>query len=106
MTRIAVALGGRIAEELVFGEVTTGAENDLDMITNVVRQMVTRWGMDAKVGLLVQAERDHEDLGGLLRPKELSEFMAKQIDSSMQAIVSERYEHARKLLSANLDKLH
>jgi cell division protease FtsH len=106
LTRIAVALGGRIAEELVFGEITTGAENDLDMVTNVVRQMVTRWGMDPKIGVLVQAERTEQDLGGLLRPKEVSEYMAQQIDQSMQAIVEERYDFARQLMSENLDKLH
>ena len=106
LTRIAVALGGRIAEELVFGDITTGAENDLDMVANIVRQMVTRWGMDPNVGVLVQAERMDQDLGGLLRGKEVSEYMAKQIDTAMQAIVNERYQYTRKLLSSNLDKLH
>jgi cell division protease FtsH len=106
MTRIAVALGGRVAEELVFDEITTGAENDLDMVSHIVRQMVTRWGMDPNVGMLVQAERMEEDLGGLLRPKDVSEFMAKQIDSAMQSIVAERYQHTRGLLAANLDRLH
>ena len=106
LTRIAVALGGRIAEELVFGEITTGAENDLDMISRIVRQMVTRWGMDPSVGVLVQADRQDEDLGGLLRGKDTSEYMARQIDESMQGIVNERYQFTRTLLEANLDKLH
>jgi cell division protease FtsH len=106
LTRIAVALGGRIAEELVFGEITTGAENDLDMISAIVRQMVTRWGMEPKVGVLVQAERLDDDLGGLLRPKEVSEYRAKQIDEAMQAIVNERYQYTRKLLSDHVDQLN
>jgi cell division protease FtsH len=105
LTRIAVALGGRIAEELVFGEVTTGAESDLDMISSIVRQMVTRWGMDPNVGVLVQADRTDQDLGGLLRGKEVSEYMARQIDTAMQTIINERYQFTRKLLSANLLKL-
>jgi cell division protease FtsH len=106
LTRIAVALGGRVAEELVFNDITTGAENDLDMVSTIVRQMVTRWGMDVNVGMLVQAERQNDDLGGLLRGKDVSEYMAKQIDTAMQTLVGERYAHTRKLISANLDKLH
>src|SRR5262249_2853384 len=106
LTRIAVALGGRVAEELVFQDVTTGAENDLDMIGHIVRQMVTRWGMDPTVGVLVQAERMDDDLGGLLRPKDVSDHMAQQIDVAMQDIVNERYQFTRQLLTANLDKLH
>jgi len=107
LTRIAVALGGRIAEELVFGDVTTGAENDLDMVSQIVRQMVTRWGMDPNVGVLVQAEKIADDeLGSLLRGKDMSEYMAKQIDTAMQAIVNERYQFTRRLMSEHLDKLH
>ncbi len=107
LTRIAVALGGRNAEELVFGDITTGAENDLDMVGHIVRQMVTRWGMDPTVGVLVQAERLGDDeLGSLLRGKEVSEYMAKQIDSAMQSIVNERYQFTRKLLAEHLDALH
>ncbi|MBV8084135.1 MAG: ATP-dependent zinc metalloprotease FtsH [Chloroflexi bacterium] len=105
MTRIAVALGGRVAEETVFGDITTGAENDLEMVTSIVRQMVTRWGMHPQVGVLVQADRQNEDLGGLLAPKETSEFMHQKIDEAMQAIVNERLAFTRKLMADNRDKL-
>jgi len=68
--------------------------------------MVTRWGMDPTVGALVQADREEQDLGGLLRPRDTSEYMAKQIDEAMQSLVNERYEYTRKLLSGHLDQLH
>ena len=105
LTRLAVALGGRVAEETVFGDVTTGAENDLELVTSIVRQMVTRWGMYPQVGVLVQADRQNEDLGGWLAPKETSEFMAQQIDQAMQAITNERLAFTRKLIADNRDKL-
>ncbi|HEY8692565.1 MAG TPA: ATP-dependent zinc metalloprotease FtsH [Chloroflexota bacterium] len=106
LARIAVALAGRVAEELVFGEITTGAENDLEMVSAVVRQMVTRWGMDEGVGVLVQADRSEGDLGSLLSQRETSEYRATQIDAAMQAITTERLGCTRRLLSENLDKLH
>ncbi|MBV9119748.1 MAG: ATP-dependent zinc metalloprotease FtsH, partial [Chloroflexi bacterium] len=105
LTRIAVALGGRVAEEIIFGEITTGAENDLEMVTRIVRQMVTRWGMSPEVGVLVQNERHDEDLGGWLAPKEMSEFMARNIDQAMQDLTNERLAFTRKLLSDHRDKL-
>ncbi|MGH2468536.1 MAG: ATP-dependent zinc metalloprotease FtsH, partial [Chloroflexota bacterium] len=71
MTRISVALGGRVAEETIFNQVTTGAENDLDMVSRIVKQMVTRWGMSERVGLLVQADHQGEELG-LLGSKDTS----------------------------------
>jgi cell division protease FtsH len=106
LARIAVALAGRVAEELVFNEITTGAENDLEMVSAIVHQMVTRWGMDAGAGLLVQAERHDGDLGSLLRQRETSDHRAKEVDAAMQAITTERLAYTRKLLSENLDKLH
>lgn len=105
LTRMAVALAGRVAEELVFGEITTGAENDLEMVSAIVRQMVTRWGMDDSVGVLVQADRNEGDLGALLRPRESSEYRARQIDTAMQDITNERLAFTRRLLSSNRDKL-
>jgi cell division protease FtsH len=106
LARIAVALAGRVAEELVFDEITTGAENDLEMVSAIVRQMVTRWGMDDGVGVLVQAERHDGDLGSLLGSRDTSEYRAGQIDTAMQSITTERLGYTRRLLSENLDKLH
>ncbi|HVA24527.1 MAG TPA: ATP-dependent zinc metalloprotease FtsH [Chloroflexota bacterium] len=104
LARIAVALAGRVAEELVFGEITTGAENDLEMVSAIVRQMVTRWGMDEGVGVLVQAEHNDGGFGALLA-RESSEYRARQIDSAMQDITNERLAFTRGLLSSNRDKL-
>jgi cell division protease FtsH len=67
--------------------------------------MVTRWGMHPQVGVLVQADRQNEDLGGLLAAKETSEFMHQKIDEAMQAIVNERLAFTRKLMADNRDKL-
>jgi cell division protease FtsH len=104
MTRIAVALGGRVSEELVFGEVTTGAENDLEMVTTIIRQMVTRWGMDESVGILVQSESSGSyPLGPT---NEQHPAMNDLIDTAMQHIAYERYAYTKALLSRNLDKLH
>jgi cell division protease FtsH len=106
LARIAVALAGRVAEELVFDEITTGAENDLEMVSAIVRQMVTRWGMDAGVGVLVEAERHDRDLGSLLGPRDSSEHRAGQVDLAMQSITTERLGYTRRLLSEHLGKLH
>ncbi|MDE3078013.1 MAG: cell division protein FtsH, partial [Chloroflexota bacterium] len=108
LTRIAVALGGRVAEELVLGDVTTGAENDLEMATKIIRQMVTRWGMSERVGVLVQSEHPDGFLDGSLGERAASEFLAKQLDSAMQEIANERLSFTRNLLSSRrkeLDKL-
>ncbi|HEY3081863.1 MAG TPA: ATP-dependent zinc metalloprotease FtsH [Chloroflexota bacterium] len=105
LARVAVALAGRVAEELVFGEITTGAESDLDVVTKIVRQMVTRWGMDATVGVLVQDERLDGDLGWPTGRRETSEYTARRVDRAMREIVDERLVYTRALLSDNRDKL-
>ncbi|HUZ76272.1 MAG TPA: ATP-dependent zinc metalloprotease FtsH [Chloroflexota bacterium] len=105
MTRISVALGGRVAEETIFNQVTTGAENDLDMVSRIVKQMVTRWGMSERVGLLVQADPQGDELG-LLSPKDTSEYLAKQVDSAMQEIIKERLAFTRALLKEHVVLLH
>jgi cell division protease FtsH len=105
LTRIAVALGGRVAEETVFSQITTGAENDLDMVSKIVKQMVTRWGMSESVGLLVQAGHQDDDFG-FLGSRDTSEYLAKQVDAAMQAIVKERLAHTRMLLKTNVALLH
>jgi cell division protease FtsH len=105
LARVAVALAGRVAEELVFGEITSGAESDLDVVTAIVRQMVTRWGMDAAVGVLVQEERLDGDPGWPAGRRETSEYAARRVDRAMRGIVDERLAYTRALLSGNRDKL-
>ena len=105
--RIAMALGGRIAEELVFGEMTTGAGNDLEQATDLARRMVCEWGMSEKMGPLTFGKKEGEvflgrDFGSRA---DYSEDTARLIDAEVKRIVSDGYMTARKLLEENLDKL-
>jgi cell division protease FtsH len=110
--RIVAALGGRAAEQVVYGTGTTGAENDLRQVTDIARAMVTRWGMSPEVGLLsVDAINDGDFLsqgyaGGAGRPH--GEAMARAIDDATRRIVDECYQTAVSLLTrerARLDAL-
>jgi cell division protease FtsH len=107
LTRIAVALGGRVSEKLAFGEITTGAENDLQLATTLIRQMVTRWGMTEP--MRVAFEMAHPD-GTAMAPWEVhqSEFLARQVDHAVQEITAERFDFTTQLLAGNrslLDRL-
>lgn len=95
--RITSALGGRAAEQLVYGVVTTGAENDLQQVTAIARDMVERWGMGREVGLLHLAQ-DAGGVAGLQGGRRLSEETARRIDREIAGIVSEAYTRARTLL--------
>ncbi|HEX2910648.1 MAG TPA: ATP-dependent zinc metalloprotease FtsH [Chloroflexia bacterium] len=106
MARLTVMLGGRASEELVFGEVTTGAENDLVEATKLVRRMVTEWGM-SPVGLTA-LENDAEQpfLGyELAQGRHYSEAMAAQVDREIKHMLDERYKSARQILEEHRDKL-
>ena len=104
---IALALGGRIAEEIKFGEKTTGAGNDLQRVTRLARAMVTELGMSDKLGPLVYGERDDEmfSMGPSIRQKEYSEQTAREIDDEVRRIVQVQYDRARKAIEENVDKL-
>ena len=104
---IALALGGRIAEEIKFGEKTTGAGNDLQKVTRLARAMVTELGMSDKLGPLVYGERDDEmfSMGPSIRQKEYSEQTAREIDDEVRRIVTVQYDRARKAIEENVDKL-
>jgi cell division protease FtsH len=104
---IALALGGRIAEEIKFGEKTTGAGNDLQKVTRLARAMVTELGMSDKLGPLVYGERDDEmfSMGPSIRQKEYSEQTAREIDDEVRRIVNVQYDRARKAIEENVDKL-
>ncbi len=102
--RIVGALGGRAAEKLCYGVVTTGAENDLHQVTQLARHMVVHWGMSPKVGPLnLSEEPDGQSLVMPQRP--YSEATAQVIDSEIRRIVEESFEEAQKLLLQNRDKL-
>jgi len=105
---IAMALGGRIAEELVFGQVTTGASSDLQNATQTARDMVMRYGMSDRLGPLSYGKRDELVFLGreIGEQRDYSEAVAQEIDAEVRRIVSEAYEHARQVLMDNIEKLH
>jgi cell division protease FtsH len=106
--QIAGAMGGRVAEELVFTSVTSGAENDIDRATRLARRMVTRWGMSDRVGAVAMGE--NEDLVFLGRDlgerRNYSEEAAAVIDEEVHRIVDVGQETARRILSEQLHALH
>ncbi|MCD6161080.1 MAG: ATP-dependent zinc metalloprotease FtsH [candidate division Zixibacteria bacterium] len=101
-------LGGRVAERLIFGQLTTGAGNDLEQATGLARKMVCNWGMSDKIGPLTFGKKEeHIFLGKeLSKPRDYSEQTAMDIDSEIKKIVLKAQAKAEKLLSGNTDKLH
>lgn len=106
LVRIQVMLGGRTAEELALGEITTGAENDLIEATGLARRMVTRWGM-GELGLIAfRADEEHPFLGyELARGKDYSEETASIIDRDVKRLLDESHKKVFDLLTINKDKL-
>jgi cell division protease FtsH len=109
LTRLAVMLGGRTAEEMAIGDITTGAENDLVEATRLARRMVTRWGMGS-IGLAAfQADEEQPFLGyELAQGRDYSEATAARIDQDLQRMLEERHETVRRLLTGarqQLDRL-
>jgi cell division protease FtsH len=105
--RIQVALGGRIAEELVFNVTSTGAENDIKQATSLARQMVVRWGMSPKVGLISLVSDDGNDFlgAGMGFGREHGEAMASIVDQETRRIIDEGYASARQLMERERDRL-
>ena len=101
--RIVGALGGRGAESIVYGVVSTGAENDLQQVTRIAHEMVVRWGMSPKVGPLNFSGQDGEN--PMLVQRSYSEATAKLIDEEMKRIVEECFTEANRLLNSNRDRL-
>jgi len=105
---IAVALGGRLAEEIVFGRMTTGAGNDIERATDIARKMVCEWGMSEKLGPLTYGRKEEQvflgrDYGS--RQSDYSEQTAREIDQEVRAIVQRQYERVREALAGDHDKL-
>ena len=106
--RIIGALGGRSAEEIVYGTRTTGAESDIEQATNLARAMVTRWGMSEKLGTVELAPRENPYLsgqGGYGGERPYSEETARAIDEEVSRIINESHEEARRLLSEHREEL-
>jgi cell division protease FtsH len=104
LARIKVALGGRAAEEVVFGETSTGAESDIQQLTEIARQMVGRWGMSSVIGPIAVIPRDGTGpfLPGVA---EVSPDTQKLIDDEVRRIVDELHEEVVRLLRENRSKL-
>ncbi|MDQ4076318.1 MAG: ATP-dependent zinc metalloprotease FtsH [Chloroflexota bacterium] len=107
MDEMAGALGGRIAEEIVFGDVTTGASNDLERVTNMARSMVTRYGMSDKLGPMTFGQREELIFLGreISEQRNYSEDVAELIDDEVREVVDEAYQTAHKVLKEHHDKL-
>ena len=108
LRQLAVLLGGRSAEELALGEISTGAQNDLQRVTDIARSMVTEWGMSATMGAVnLAAERRPRflDLGGGAERGPYSEETAREIDHEVRRIVMQAHDQARRLLEAHRDVL-
>ena len=107
LTKIKVALGGRVAEELVYGDITTGAESDIQQLTEIARRMVGRWGMSDAIGPI--AVLPSEPNGPLLPgSSETSEETQRIIDAEVRRIVEDQYRVVRSLITehrADLDSL-
>jgi cell division protease FtsH len=109
-SRIAVCMGGRIAEDLVFGEISTGAQNDIEQATEMARKMVCEWGMSEALGPLTYGKKEEQIFLGkeFNRHQDYSEATALKIDAEIKRIVSEQYDRAQKTLVDNrgfLDKI-
>ena len=104
---IASSLGGRVAEELVFGDVTTGASSDLNHATDVARAMVCDYGMSDRLGMVRLGRRHGNPFLGrdLMEDRDYSEEIARAIDEEVRAIIDQGYERARRILTDNREKM-
>ena len=108
--RIILALGGRVAEELVLDDISTGASSDIQQSTKIARNMVTRYGMSDKLGTVLYGS-GHSDTEIFLgrdfnNTKNYSEKIAAEIDDEVRSIIENAYNECKKILSEHMDKLH
>jgi cell division protease FtsH len=109
-SRLAIMMGGRVAEELIFGKdkVTSGASSDIQAATGLARNMVTRWGYSDKLGLVSYGDNQEEVFLGhsVSRTQNVSEETANIIDAEVKRLVNDGYEEAKRILTEKLDDLH
>jgi len=107
---LAVSMGGRVAEEIIFGhdKVSSGASSDISYATDLARSMVTQWGMSDKLGPLKYADNQEEVFLGhsVTRTQNISEQTAQIIDGEIREIVTHGYVRAKQLLTDHIDQLH
>ena len=104
--RITTTLGGRAAEKLVYGMITTGAENDLQQVTEIARQMVLRWGMSDKLGPISFVTPQDEGLPPAFQHQPYSDATSEVIDAEVRRIVDESHREAERLLATHRDQLN
>jgi len=105
--RLAVSLGGRVAEEITFGEITTGAQNDLEQATKLARKMVTEYGMSEKLGPRTFGQKQELVFLGreISEQRDYSDKVAQEIDEEVHNIIQRAYTTTKKILTANKAKL-
>ena len=107
-SELSVALGGRVAEELVFGRISTGAADDIKQATELARKMVCAWGMSDELGPLSYSQDKEQIFLGreIAQHRDYSEKTARKIDEEMNNLIDRNYNRARKILNENIDILH
>ncbi len=108
LNNIAILMGGRVAEELVLGHVSTGAGNDLERATELSRKMVCEWGMSEKMGPLTFGKKEEMVFLGreIAQHQDYSEQTAQEIDQEVRRFVMDAYERAKELVKSRIDALH
>lgn len=108
LQEIMVSLGGRIAEEIIFGDYTTGASSDIKSASNIARKMVTKYGMSENIGLISYENNDEEVFVGrdIGHTKTYSETITSQIDLEVKAIIDDCYKKAREIIEQHENVLH
>ncbi len=108
MNNLVIFLGGRVAEELVLEQLTTGAGNDLERATELARKMVCEWGMSDELGPLTFGKKEEQIFLGreIAQHRDYSEETARKIDLEVKKLILESYEKAKSILSENLEVLH
>lgn len=107
LNQISILFGGRIAEDLYVGRISTGASNDFERATQIAREMVTRFGMSEKMGVMVYAENEGEVFLGrsITRSQHISEKTQREVDNEIRRILDQQYEIAYKILDKERDKM-
>ena len=105
---LSVAFGGRVAEELVFNRITTGASNDIKQATDIAQKMIRSWGMSEALGPLSYAKNEEQIFLGreIAQHRDYSEETARKIDEEVTALISKGYNQAKTILNENIDILH